>query len=194
MVWWTLACVTLREPLLMVGAPPPPIYAVDPNFTGDAGIEGANVEYYEIAGKDDLELLGQIRTLGPRLSDGVRAATTRAEVAWEVSGDGVSCLEVRVFPTITVIFPRWTPPPGAPPSSLGNWQRFVYALARHEQGHVDIIAAGVATMPGRLAGDCAGVDARGRLVLAEIDAAGADYDAATEVGATQGAVLFAPRR
>lgn len=48
-------------------------------------------------------------------------------------------------------------------------------------------------MPTRLAGDCAGVDARGRLVLAEIDAAGADYDVTTEVGATQGAVLFAPR-
>lgn len=187
-----LSCLAQKLPPVLSELPPPD-YPVDPLFTGEILIEGAEMQYYTVVGDDEFALLKALRQSGPLASGSPHAAVTTATVGWEATGDGETCRIIAVSEAITVIFPRWVAAGSAPARTAGNWQRYVAALARHEQGHVELIRARVAEMPSLLAGSCAGVDDRGRAALASIAAAGAAYDVSTESGATQGALLFPPR-
>jgi hypothetical protein len=186
-----LSCATTPEIGLLPERAP---FPVDPGFSGEVSIRGANVAYYEVAGRDDAEVLLALRAT-PRFGAGAHAATTDWAVRWERPDGGVcTAADVRVFVELTVHVPRWRAPPDAPAASVGNWQRYVRALSEHEQGHVDRILAIVARMPEVLAEQgCDGVDVRGREALDVIREANAAYDEATGSGALQGAVLFLPR-
>lgn len=180
-----------REPARMPAAPV--VHPVDPNFTGDVQFRGASLDTYAVTGRDDTERLRSIRASPGFVSEG-HAAATHWSVRWEYVDAGVcAAADIHVEAELVVRFPRWTPIEGAPVAASGNWQRYVRALAVHEQGHIDLIRAIVARMPAVLAAEgCARVDALGREALQVITEANAAYDRETQSGATQGAVLFGP--
>ncbi len=127
-----LACAAVQVP---VAAPEPVRFPVDPAFPGDVAFQGANVEYYAVAGRDDAEVLLALRT-SPRFRSSGHAAAAEWAVRWE-HPDGGACApaDIEVFAEIVAHFPRWDAPSTAPAASRGNWQRYVRALAIHEQGH-----------------------------------------------------------
>ncbi|MDP2310571.1 MAG: DUF922 domain-containing protein [Pseudomonadota bacterium] len=168
-------------------------FPVDPAFTGDVAFNGATVRYYAITARDDIEALGAIRREGPRLGDSTHGASTGWDVRWAWP-DGGACAPVTLTVDIVVTFPRWTAPAEAPAHAVGNWQRYVRALAVHEQGHIDRILGVVEQIPRVLeAAGCAAIPTKGAEALALLADVNAAYDTETRNGAEQGAELFAPR-
>ncbi|MFN7147012.1 MAG: DUF922 domain-containing protein, partial [Myxococcota bacterium] len=165
-MFWLLACVTTPAPVVQEG---PVGFPVDPAFTGRVAFEGAEVVYYELTGADDIAVFADLRAKGPRHGGAEHGATTTWKVDWTWP-DGGTCAPVTVMSTIVVTFPHWEPPADAPAHAVGNWQRYVKALAVHEQGHVDRVRGVVAQIPGVLeSAGCAGIEAKGAEALALLD-------------------------
>lgn len=198
-----VALLACAPPAALPAPEAPIVYPVDPTFTGQVVITGATLAYYTITARDDIEALSAIRTSGPRVGaataagDSATSGTHGASTGWDVRWswpDGGACAPVTVTADVVVTFPRWDPPPEAPAHAVGNWQRYVRALAFHEQGHVDRIRGVVEQIPGVLeAAGCGAIPAKGAEALALLADINAAYDAETGSGATQGAILFPPR-
>jgi predicted secreted Zn-dependent protease len=171
----------------------PPVHPVDPAFIGEVDIPGARVEYYTVAGRDDIEVWAAIRAAAPRIGGEAHGAETRWAIDWTWP-DGGACTPVTVTADIVVRFPRWDPPADAPAHAVGNWQRYVRALAHHERGHVDRIRGVVDQMPGVLgAAGCDAVATRGREALALVTELNRAFDDETDGGRREGATLFVAR-
>ncbi|MDB5164702.1 MAG: hypothetical protein JWL89_328 [Candidatus Saccharibacteria bacterium] len=130
------------------------------------------------------------------------AASTDYALNWNFryqdKGDGVCTVtNASVGITIAEIFPSWQPSAGAAAGLSGSWQTFIHNLAAHEAGHVSLDQAAAATILSDLqsipATDCGRIleVAAGRVSsnIAALNSANDAYDAATNHGATQGAVL-----
>lgn len=187
--------------LLLAGCPksqpttylPPFEWPVDPAFTVEITLPGAETTYYEVVGRSDLEVLSQLRQLGPKLGTGAHSAVTVWSIRWEWP-DSPTCQPVELKTSVQVTFPLWRPPGGAPSSSVGNWQRFVRALAEHEAQHVaNANEAITALQTQMLSATCADISAIGNAVLTALRERDRALDEATQHGAAQGATLFVPR-
>ncbi len=181
--------------LLVLGPgcdPHPPRGAAE----GDPGIRGAAVAYYDIVGSTASELRRQMDLLGP--SDaGLRVdAYTAWYIRWNWPGHGTPDGDPSRATTsiqITVTLPRWANPAGADPALLKRWDEYRQALARHEQGHVEIVTRGYSEVL-RAIRDANGATAEqaAQQALARIREAERVYDEETRHGATQGATFAAP--
>ena len=88
---------------------------------------------YRISGETLLDLYAAMGT-GARNVD----AYTRWDVSWRYSFSGsglcrIDSLDVTV--EVYFMFPRWSNPVGAPVDVVHDWNRFMRALIRHEDGH-----------------------------------------------------------
>jgi predicted secreted Zn-dependent protease len=96
-----------------------------------------------------------------------------------------------------VVLPSWTPDANATPGIVAGWQSYIAALAAHEQGHVDLDVTGarrlLADLQALPALPCGSVDTRVASMLTNttdaIERANAAYDAETNHGRGQGAIL-----
>lgn len=157
-------------------------------------IPGATVVYYDITGATASELRAQMDLLGPTDARGQRwDGNCEWRVWWEWSGTpdgGCDLAAVRLTYTITVTMPRWVPPPEATADLVSRWTAYTEALARHEQGHVERVLAGIDPIAQAIrAADCATANDAAQAVLADIQAENDAYDEETDHGATQGAIF-----
>ena len=159
------------------------------------------LERYDVAGGTAAELRASIQQNGPIGEDGKRHdAMTSWSSAWRYrptrtqAGCAAAALETRV--EIVVTLPRWsTRQVGTYLSEL--WDRYIAALDRHEQGHVDLAQRAVATVHQRLsrltAPTCPQLDelinSTGRAMLAEMEKEQAEFDRATKHGSADGVQL-----
>ncbi len=106
-------------------------------------------EYYPIAGSSGRELRWALDRVGPEGHDGHRSdAVTKwnFEYAFGVAEAGGRCAldSVETTTVITMIFPRWSADPGAPPALVRKWEEYVACAALHETGHKRIYLDAIA--------------------------------------------------
>ena len=162
-----------------------------------------DTRYYDLRGATVQELLQQKKALGPIGKDGKRyGANTKWHVAWRYAyrNEGGRCRIDQVTTSADIVFtlPRWNPPHRAASNLRARWDRYVFALQEHENGHRDFgisaareVEREIAALPPRdncrKMGEHANVT--GRRVLDKYRALEIRYDQDTRHGATQGAVF-----
>jgi predicted secreted Zn-dependent protease len=159
--------------------------------------------YYIVYGNTVKEINSQMARCTPAGTDNDRyAASTNYALNWAfdyVAGvDGICHVTAAtVSINIGVVYPSWQPTSGAAAGTNASWQKFITSLATHENGHVSTNQAGAAQLLADLqnfpASDCnmivAQVTAKATADIQAINQANDSYDAATNHGLTQGAVL-----
>ncbi len=153
-----------------------------------------NYQYYDITGNTANDLRNQMNRSGPSDPSGYRGdALTSWYVKWNWPGYGTSNCDLwqtTIQYTLTLIFPRWNPPPDAPADLIEKWNQYVRILAAHEQGHIDNFAdAYPAIIPLIHRATCETAEQAAQSIITDVNARDQRYDAATNHGATQGATF-----
>jgi len=161
------------------------------------------IHYYKIYGLDSSEVRQQIINCAPNLGGGADyTGYTTYSLSWRydylVSGAGQCAIgNAKVGLHISEVLPAWQSAAQAPASYGTAWQRFITSLDTHEQGHVafdkQYAAQALADLQNLPAAPCdqisAMADAAVKADLAALNQANDNYDAVTNHGATQGAIL-----
>ena len=156
--------------------------------------------YYTVYGTGVRELraaLDQSRRLKDRSPSD---ASTDWDIRWAyktiTSETECRLLSVEIRTTITITLPRWVPRSEAPPDLQQQWQNYLKALLKHEDGHRALaqMAAGEVGRQMRSIKGAINCEALAALIKTKADATIAEYrekeaqyDRKTEHGATQGA-------
>jgi predicted secreted Zn-dependent protease len=159
---------------------------------------------YDIFGNTGSEIEQQIEACAPRVPNagGVFTAYTSYAISWNydyfVTGSGqCSLTDEKVGVHINQVFPAWQSTVSAEAGLGAEWQTFMTNLRTHEQGHVVLdlqyakqMLSDMQTFP---ATDCANIaqitNAKLNNDVAALNQANDDYDARTNHGATQGAII-----
>jgi predicted secreted Zn-dependent protease len=161
--------------------------------------------YYRIYGNTSAQIKTQLSQCPPiaASTDGASfAAETGSKLNWQYSSTSdtsgtcrISGVEVGLH--INMVLPVWQPTSDAASGLAANWQNLISSLTVHENGHVAIyqqyanqllhdLQALPATSCTSIA---ASVDAVSAANITALNTANEAYDAATNHGVTQGAVL-----
>jgi len=140
--------------------------------------------------------------MAPRRASAQHVGYTDWQIGWSFTPRETERRHVvgaaRVEVVVTRTLPRWRPPAAADRALVSSWNELVAAIARHEQGHVDIVVSGARSLqeavvrvaPSELRADLDWkVVAVTESALAAVRAADLDYDVATRHGALQGVCL-----
>lgn len=171
--------------LLLAGCFPAPdvLRAPDPPL-----VTGASVDRFELVGEDRIDLLESCLHRCPHDDLGqVVPSRTTWWASWSWSpGAGGPCLlgGATVDVAVDVELPDWRPVPDL----ADAWDGYVGALARHEQGHVDLAHAWARSINGGPPRCSAEGD--DDVALAELRRLQVAYDDETDHGHTQGARFF----
>jgi predicted secreted Zn-dependent protease len=152
--------------------------------------------HYHVAGTDAAMMMA------PRRAGAQHVGYTDWRIGWSFTSRETEGRHVvsaaRVDVVVTRTLPRWRPPATAEPALVARWNDFVEAIARHEQGHVDLVVSGARSLHEAIVG-LAPIELREALhrrvaalveaAFATIHAADLDYDEATQHGALQGVRL-----
>lgn len=163
----------------------------------------ATIVYYDITGNSAHALRRQLNAKGPLDVSGKRFdAYTRWRVQWHdryrPTASGCEFTSVTVSVEGTIIMPRWADESDAPQALEQDWNRYVAALHRHEQGHYvhGLDAAreiGALGQSFHAAGDCpafvADFNRQASAIIKRYAAMDETYDRDTDHGKTQGAVF-----
>lgn len=174
------------------------MFSLSVAYAGDA-----KIVYYDIAGNTANALRHQMNEKRPLDESGKRFdAYTRWYVGWRYRYQPTAreCEFTRVTVSVqaTITLPRWVDESQAPQALEQDWNRYVAALRRHEQGHYvhGMDAARQVEALGRsfhAAGDCpaltAEFDHQARAITQRYAAMDKTYDRDTDHGRTQGAVF-----
>lgn len=101
--------------------------------------------YYDVAGLTYGDVQDQATKNGPADGHGEHwAGATNWSMSWKAKAvpDG-RLTEVQVTYAAKVTLPRWTPPVEASDADVQQWSEYVDQLARHENGHVDILLTSI---------------------------------------------------
>ncbi|MFN7147004.1 MAG: DUF922 domain-containing protein [Myxococcota bacterium] len=158
-------------------------------------LERAEVHWFDLEGRDRIELLESCLRDCPRDEQGVAVASlTTWQLRWgwqRAPVEPCAVASTSVDAMVSVALPRWDPPADADPALVVEWEAWHTRLRRHEQGHVDVVHAFAHDAEARIAAaGCAGVDAAGAALMAGLRQAQADYDTATASGHRQGASFW----
>jgi predicted secreted Zn-dependent protease len=158
-------------------------------------------ERYVIHGASTEALVAQMEALGPHEGDDAAPALTRSDrrASMTYQGDGHGCRtsDVTVTLDVTIILPVWDIPRDASTVLRREWDRFLGALERHEQGHRAIAVAGARKLADALrllnGRSCSALhtaaEYASRDVAAATRAEQIAYDDSTRHGLTQGTAL-----
>ncbi|TAH35852.1 DUF922 domain-containing protein [Candidatus Saccharibacteria bacterium] len=161
---------------------------------------------YSIYGVNGAELRQQIQACAPRERSGDAVAEFTAQTGYYLSwqydyamrGDGLCTVaNPRVGLHVAMILPDWQPSTDADRSLVTKWRTFIENLTVHENGHVNLdreyarqMFADLQSFP---ASSCdtiqQSVNAIMQNNIVRLNIANDQYDAATNHGATQGAVI-----
>jgi predicted secreted Zn-dependent protease len=141
----------------------------------------ATARFYTVTGETANQIRNSLNQNRPGSYD--------AYAAWNFQWNGCG-QDFQVTYTITVDFPEWSPPAAPDDDLVRNWNRYINALALHEQGHVDLVVDSIPyfieTMQNA---PCNQVNATGQQLLDEINQINVQYDEETNHGETQGAIF-----
>jgi predicted secreted Zn-dependent protease len=158
---------------------------------------------YDVQGASLPELRAGLRQSGIRMKDGstydaLTSWAVRWEYDYESSSAGCTVDDFRVYVDVTIRYPRWVSDDEAPAPLADAWDSYLHSLIRHEQGHRDLAVAAADAMTRSIsklppAATCSeldrSVDALGRSFMKRLSLEQLAYDADTDHGAAQGAVL-----
>ncbi len=173
-----VACI--HEPIVPLRAPDMP---------------GADVLHFDLAGVDRIDLIESCWSTCPHdEADRPVASLTTWAVDWNwVRGPAEPCevIEPTVVVDVTVTLPRWAPPPSSDPALVDEWNTYLIALTRHEQGHVELVHTLTDNTAATLVdAGCEGAHAAGAALIDRIRTAQRNYDEGTGSGRTQGASFW----
>jgi predicted secreted Zn-dependent protease len=101
--------------------------------------------HYAVVGTRRRDLLACMALNAPRCEAGRYAAYTAWRVTWtyacERRGDRFAIATPAVTLAAQMMLPSWRPAPTAPVELVREWQRYVAALAAHEDEHMAIARA-----------------------------------------------------
>lgn len=158
---------------------------------------------YQIYGNTASELRTQIRHCAPGASSSTGAeytGQTSYNLSWQYSvsvGASCSAQNIKVGVHTAIALPYWQPTGNATSGLAGRWQLFATNLGTHEQGHVMIDKQYAAKLLADLNAlgpvDCGSLNSAVNDIVnrdvAALNQTNDTYDAQTNHGATQGAVL-----
>ena len=164
------------------------------------------VQTYTIYGASGSEVRSQIQACAPRQQSGDSAAEFTAQTGYYISwqydytmrSDGTcTVMNPRVGVHIAMILPDWQAGSTASPTFASSWRTFIANLTTHENGHVELDKQYARTMLTELqsfpASSCdtirQSVNAAMQNNIVQLNIANDKYDALTNHGATQGAVI-----
>ena len=147
------------------------------------------------------EQMGQLGTLDKR--SGVRYAGSlkwayRWRINYRFSSGKCRVKRAAIRLDLKYTLPSWWPSSSASPDLVGNWDRFLEAVRGHENGHGALAIAGGRTMLKKLRAlsprySCSALNTAAKRVFAReserVSTVEDAYDARTDHGATQGAIL-----
>lgn len=172
-----------------VADPTPPAPWSPPGQIASVSIPGASISYYDVNGSTANQLAQSLNRFSTASGD--YASQTSWTVSWETQSqsDG-TCRALNVAAKITVTFPRWNPAPGTSPVLISDWNRFIQALATHEEGHVQRVTNNIPNLEAAInRGSCQVANAAAQGVMAQIQRQNDAYDAQTNHGVSQGATF-----
>jgi predicted secreted Zn-dependent protease len=160
-------------------------------------------ETYDVRGMNIPELRAGLRQSGIRMQDGntydaLTSWAVRWEYDYESSSAGCTVDDFRAHVDVTIRYPRWVSDNEAPAPTAEAWDSYLNSLIRHEQGHRDIAVAAADAMTRSIsklppAATCADLDRAvedlGRSFMKRLCLEQQAYDADTDHGVVQGAVL-----
>jgi predicted secreted Zn-dependent protease len=163
-----------------------------------------SVQTYRVAGDSSRALWDQMHRLGPLDETEHRrfAALTHWYVSWHYwyRSNGNECHIDRFEVTLSAqtTLPEWADEARGPPALRAEWADFITRLRGHESGHranglqaAESVERSIESVGHNR--DCSAlgqaIDAAGHAAIARANRADIDYDARTQHGATQGAVL-----
>lgn len=158
--------------------------------------------YYDVTGSTIREIRRSIMRDRPAVVD--REALTGWNVRSRYSvarfQGAYRCGGFTTTTTIRMVLPRWTPPEGVADSVREEWERYITALTKHEQGHAQfalstagelnrrVAEVGTEPNPVSLKSRVDGIIAQ---TIQEFHQREREYDRLTRHGLEQGAVLAA---
>lgn len=173
-------------------------------------VEGLNItitdEYYTATGNNIREVYDFLINKGPTLETGHKGvANCQMGYNWvpHVSSNkklGLCRMDnVELQGKIICTYPKWDPPAGASTQDINKWNSYIEKTRLHEQGHIDIDKKHlnifyeqlkqISTMP-----TCDEIRNEvvrlGHEMVEKSNKEDLDYDAQTQHGETQGAVLI----
>lgn len=158
---------------------------------------------YNVHGTSIPELRAGLSRNGVRMNNGdIYDALTSWDVKWEYDYDrshgGCSVDDFRAVVDVTIRYPRLVSNDNVPAPVAVAWDDYLRSLIRHEQDHRDIavaaaerlIRAATALLPAATCADLdRAVEVLGRAFMKQLTLDQQTYDAETNHGAMQGAVL-----
>ncbi len=173
------ACARTPAARSSTGRPLPTLFPVTfPNAT---------LDLYDVGGSTESEIRSQLDARGPSGYD----AYTKWTVHWSWPGQNTAncrLQDAEVSYEITVTFPRWLPTQDASPELVTKWNRYLYALTLHENGHVNNVVSHVPAVITAIKGStCLSAEAAAQAVLEQMRKYDSQYDDNTDHGLTQGA-------
>lgn len=180
-----------------IGAPyQKPSALSTPSLPLGVTIQRDTTQTYEVYGNTLTQLRRSIDACGARISSaGIYHALTGYNITWQYTptqnANGTcSLVNVKIASHISQYLPSST-------TSLSSWRTYLQALQTHEDGHVDINIRHVQSLQAKLVAlqnvDCVTLSATANQTiqteLALLASANELYDATTNHGATQGALL-----
>ena len=161
--------------------------------------------HYQIHGNDVDELSAQMAACAPSLSAGLPAefaSETSYNLTWQygyVAVDGQHCAVTnpKVGLHINMVLPDWQQSSAAANGFAPSWQSFITSLVTHENGHVALDKQYAATLLSDVQNqppmDCSSIVSTVQAIAEHdvtlLNQANDNYDALTDHGATQGALL-----
>jgi predicted secreted Zn-dependent protease len=159
-----------------------PAITAPPATVDSITIDNAEILFYTVTGSTANEIRHSLNQNRPGSYDGW--------AQWYFTWSGCQDGGMEVTYTITVDFPQWNPPANPSGTLVQSWNRYINALAFHEQGHVDLVMEAVPNFIDTLQTvPCDEINATANAMLAEINQANVQYDEETDHGATQGAIF-----
>lgn len=165
--------------------------------------DDASLVYYDVAGHTAAKLRHELDAKGPPDSAGHRfdgQTLWRVNWSYRYAPDGHGCRFTRMSTSLTgtIVLPRWTDADQASSSLVSQWDQYLVALRRHEDGHY---AHGVAARDAiqalgesfHIPGDCTEIarifNGEANALLARYASQDVDYDRDTDHGKNQGATF-----
>jgi len=163
--------------------------------------------YYQVFGNNATQVDAQVQECAPATKSNSGAGAEFAaetsynltyEYGWFINGDGTCTVtSAKVGLHLNMVMPDWQATAAAPPSLTASWQAYITGLKTHENGHVAIDQQYANQLLSDLNSfssvSCSTIgselQAKIQADVAALNAANDAYDASTNHGATQGAVL-----
>ena len=176
--------------------------AVGPSSVGLV-VTPVAVDYYTVYGNSLNEIGRQINQCSPvRENNDTYSASTATSFSWAVqysrdAGDICTVTQASVGLGVLLTYPVWQSAAATPSTTKAAWQNFITHLQEHENGHVDRAKKTAEAMLAHLQNfaptSCSSLDAALRSQvqadIANLNQANEVYDAQTNHGVTQGAIL-----